>query len=98
MQSVLKTDKLPIFMCRLFSGIMEALTSWSPKGLSRHCFILMAYLRIVAVTQSKACVCGFEAFLVSADMTRLMVAFRNFANTPKKHVRAVTCAEGTDEG
>jgi len=49
-------------------------------------------------TRSKVCVCGFEAFLVSADMTRLIVAFRNFANAPKKQVCAVTCPEGTEEG
>jgi hypothetical protein len=32
--------------CADYFGIMGALTSWSSKGLSRHCFILLAYLPI----------------------------------------------------
>jgi len=63
---------------------MVASTTWSPKGLSRHCVILLAYMPIVVATRSKAWVCGFETLLVSANMTRLIVAFRNFANAPKK--------------
>jgi len=84
MRPVFKADNIPIFTCRLFLRIMEASTSWSPKVLSRHCFILFAYFPIPVAMRSKARVCGFEAFLVTADMTKLIVAVRNFANAPKK--------------